>query len=203
MARRPSAPFSVTRKGNTSPAKGREGAGAGPPAARRRAPRRRRTQRSLYRPMSMPPARSTCSRRPWKAEPRHAGASSGRAGSLLTGLGFHDPKEGPDDPGIELAPGALPEDPGGGAVAQGLPVGAIGGHGIVGVGPPHDAGQDRNGLPAQPLGVATAIVMLLVVADDGPDRLEEVHLADDVLPNERGGPDGRPLLGVQRAVPVV
>src|SRR5881398_1708754 len=71
---------------------------------------------------------------------------------------------------------------------------AIGGHGVEGVRHGHDARNERDGLALNPIGIALAVVTLVVV----PDRLgfarEEPERLEDLVADHRMAPDYFELL---------
>src|SRR5579883_1522422 len=94
-------------------------------------------------------------------------------------------QEGGGESGIEL-PAALLLDLGeGGGRLQAIAIGTVGGHGIVGVGQGHDAGQRRNGLATKSVGIAFAVPTLVVRADDGDDRSQVWYGGNDLRTLDR------------------
>jgi hypothetical protein len=108
----------------------------------------------------------------------------------------HQGQEGVEAPGVEVGAAAGIE------VAQGAvgrprrPVGAVGGERVPDVGHGHDAGGQRD-LAGKAVGVAAAVVALVVLADHLEGFAERWGAPDDVGADDRVLLDPGPLLSVR------
>jgi hypothetical protein len=109
-----------------------------------------------------------------------------------------DGGEGVDHHRVELGPGPVGDLLAGLVEGDGLAVGAVGGHGVEGVGDREHPRPGRDGVAGQTGRVALAVPALVVAADHlhgAAQRLDAGHHLD---PEQRVGPHHLPLAGVQR-----
>jgi hypothetical protein len=136
---------------------------------------------------------------PWRPAPIRRGRTPPACRFALAGarpvaaLG-HQGQEGVQAVGVEVD-AAVGLHVGEGAVGRpGRPVGAVGGERVPHVGHGHDAGGQGDLLPGQAVGVAGAVVALVVLADHGQGVAERRGPPDDVGADDRVLLDPGPLL---------
>src|ERR1019366_3476057 len=90
----------------------------------------------------------------------------------------HDGDQRPDELGLELAAALalqLLEDP---LVRARRLIRPPGAHDVEGVDDGHDAGSERDLIAPQPVGVPTAVEVLVMMLDDEPDVLPRVDVGE-------------------------
>src|SRR5262245_8394679 len=123
---------------------------------------------------------------------------SGSAPPIRRGL--PELEEHADQVGVELpGPGTLEETPQRVLLVERSLVRALRAKRVVDVDDRHEAGEERDLLPANPVRVPPAVPPLVVVPDDGPDQTERPHRDDQPIAGGRVLLDELPLLGAERA----
>src|SRR5215207_11223599 len=86
---------------------------------------------------------------------------------------------------VELCPRAVPQLPNCVSVAHRIAVRALGGHGVEGVADGHDAGAERDLVPAQTVGIAAAVPALVARAHEPGNRPQRRRREQDALAYQR------------------